>query len=128
MVGEEIDLGIATETKIKMSYDGKLMAMFTNTVSEQILKIYSMDENVAKIPNNMTKSPDVMYKGGLLKGQKDIGFIKSMKFDNKDKYFIGCGPYNLFIFEISTQEMEIYNLPLLEFDRIFHIRFESLED
>ena len=87
-----------------------------------------MDENVAKIPDKVRGTPDVQYEGGLNTGQKDLSFINSMKFDNNDKYFIGCGKYNLFIFEIETQTEEIYSLPMLEYDFIFHIRFESLEN
>ena len=128
IVGEEIDLGWATNTRMKMSYNGKLFALLTKTQSNQTLKIYKMDENIAKIPGHIRKQPDYEFEGGLRQGQLDIGFIDNMKFDNNDKYFIGCGPYNLFIFELETEIYEIYNLPLLEYDFIFHMRFESLEN
>jgi hypothetical protein len=87
-----------------------------------------MNENIAKIPNHIKKGPDYEYKGGLLKGELDIGFIENMKFDNNDKYFIGVGPYNLFIFELESEKIEIFSLPLLEYDFIFHMRFESYDE
>jgi hypothetical protein len=53
---------------MKMSYDGKLLALFTKTSTHQTLKIYKMDENPAKIPGILNKSPYIEYNAGLLKG------------------------------------------------------------
>jgi hypothetical protein len=33
MIGEEIELGMAQDTMLKLSYDGKVMALFSKLIS-----------------------------------------------------------------------------------------------
>jgi WD40 repeat protein len=115
---------------MELHKDGDLFAMYFG--SENKIKILSINEGeiaafIHKFENFGTNEGDIEFVGGE-DSDKDISFIRKMKFDVNKRYLVGWGDNKVFILNLATKEHEIIKNNSRIYSEICDLNFTSNSD